>query len=135
MSPHGAETSPRAVTAHHVRWHLPASTSASAAPATYTEKLRPSEFNHTAACAIAAGSLRPPQESARRRPLPGAGQPCCDLYRIAALLMLIEEIVDQPPVLPLVVSELGSRPAATATHRRRATSTVVRGEHAHGASG
>lgn len=49
------------------------------------------------------------------------------------MLMLIEEVVDQPPILPLVVSELGSGPAAAAAHRRRAIPAVVRGGHTCGA--
>ena len=96
-------------------------------------KLRPSESNHTAAYAISAVSLRPQQQSARPTALLGARWPRCDLYRIAAMPMVIEEAVDQLSVLPLVLSELGGGPAATATHRRRATSAVVRGEHTRAA--
>jgi hypothetical protein len=44
------------------------------------------------------------------------------------MLVTGEELVDQPPIPLLVVSELGGSLAAAATHRCRATSAAVRGE-------
>jgi hypothetical protein len=133
MPPHGAATSPRvAATPCPVR-HLPASTSASAAPATYTENYDPVNLTTLRLVRLPWPHFLPTRAAQPGRPLFGAGRPGCDLYRIAALLMLIEEIVDQSPILPLAVNELGGSPAAAATHRRRPTSAVVRGEHARGA--
>jgi hypothetical protein len=96
-------------------------------------KLRPSESNHTAACAITVATLRPHKKSAWPVAFAGTGPARCDLYRIAAMPMLIEEMMNQPPILPLVVSELGGSPAAAATHRCRATPAAVCGEQTCGA--
>jgi hypothetical protein len=48
------------------------------------------------------------------------------------MLVLIEEMVDQPPIAPFVVRELCGGPAAATTHRRRAPSAVIRGERTGG---
>lgn len=95
-------------------------------------KLRPSESNHTVACATPASSLCRRKGAPGRLPLLGAGRPRCDLYRVAAMLMVIEEVVDQPPIPPLVVSELCGGPAAAAAHRRRATPATICGENTCG---
>lgn len=73
-------------------------------------KLRLSESNHTAACAIATSPLHPTGGAPSQLPLLGADRPRRDLYRTAAMLMLIEETVHQPPIPPLVVTELRGSP-------------------------
>jgi hypothetical protein len=49
-----------------------------------------------------------------------------DLHGVSALPVLIQEAVDQRPVLLLAVRELAGRPAATAPERCRAPAVLVR---------